>query len=144
MSSIPHSEWKWFGDPGHFICGRWCRFHLCTLIGKYLVSTVGAYVHPARSGGKEKIEAEWLKDNWPGEDIGFGRKYETMVFLAGEPCSQEGCNCGLPQISGGELDLRGANTPGEATAYHMELCAEVATEAFQARQLEPETSLSDA
>jgi len=38
---IPESKWKWFGDAGHFICSQWCQFHLCTLVGKYLISTVG-------------------------------------------------------------------------------------------------------
>ena len=32
---------KWFGSPGHFICSFDCRFHLCTQVGDYLVSTVG-------------------------------------------------------------------------------------------------------
>ncbi len=116
------SDWKFFGNAAHFICGRWCRFHLATLVGKYLVSTVGEYVHPSRSKGGEQSEAKWLKANWPGEEIGCGRKYETMVFLAGEPCSSPECKCGLPTIAGSELDFRPANDAGTATANHYELC----------------------
>lgn len=136
MSAIPQSDWQWFGDPGHFLCARWCRYHLCTLIGKYLVSSVGAYVHPCHSGGREATEAKWLADNWPGEDIGNGRKYETMVFLAGERCTAEGCDCGLPQITGSEILSAGYNTPGDANAGHLELCNRVAKEAFQSRLIE--------
>jgi hypothetical protein len=120
--NIPQSEWVWYGDPGHFICGRWCRFHLTTKVGAYLVSTVGAYVHPQRSMGSEQVEAEWLKKNWPGEDIGLDRKYETMVFHAGPECKLKDCNCGIPMISGEELDMLGYNTAGEAAKGHLALC----------------------
>jgi len=125
--SIPISEWKWFGSPAHFICAAWCRFHLCTQIGNYLISTVGEYVHPPRHGmGSELKESEWLEGNWPGEDIGAGRKYETMVFKAGEPCKRLDCNCGLPKITSDELDFLGYNQAGEATKGHYQLCLKYA------------------
>jgi hypothetical protein len=38
---------RWFGHAGHFICAEWCRFHLCTQVGPYLISTVGEYVPDA-------------------------------------------------------------------------------------------------
>jgi hypothetical protein len=56
-SDIPVHNWKWFGSAAHFICGRWCRFHLATQVGRYLISTVGEFVHP-RHGGSERAEAE--------------------------------------------------------------------------------------
>ncbi len=115
--------WQWFGKPGHFICGQWCRFHLATKVGPWLVSTVGELVHPLHSVGSENSEMEWLEKNWPGEDIGAGRKYETMVFLAGEPCTAPGCNCGLPSTEEGVDLARGYDTAGDATAGHMSLCA---------------------
>ena len=120
--AIPKEEWKWFGSPGHFICARWCRFHLCTQVGKFLISTVGEYVHPRHAMGFEKMEAEWLESNPYGEDIGCGRKYETMVFLAGQVCTRVGCGCGMPTIDGAELDTSGYNTAGDATKGHMEMC----------------------
>lgn len=113
-------EIKWFGHVGHFCCGQWCRFHLTTLVNGYLISTLGEYVHPMHSQGSERKEAEWLQDNWPGEDIGYGRKYETMVFIAGEPCSSEKCGCGLPSI-GTELECIGYNRSKEATEGHMSM-----------------------
>lgn len=121
--SIQKQDWEWFGNAGHFICGRWCRFHLATKVGPWLVSTVGEFVHPRHSGGNERAEAEWLKENWPGEDIGWDRKYETMVFRAGKPCDDPECGCGMPELADGtELDTLGANKAGKARANHMALC----------------------
>jgi hypothetical protein len=73
--------------------------------------------------GSEQGEAAWLKKNWPGEEIGVGRKYETMVFRAGKPCDAVGCGCGLPQIDGTELDFSGYTNAKDATEGHMALCA---------------------
>ena len=109
---------KHFGSAGHFICGRWCRFHLCTQAGKYLISTVGEYVHPRHSGMSEKTEQEWLAKNPYGEQIGCDRLFETMVFVAGKPCKAKDCDCGMPEISGSELECLAANTRGEATRNH--------------------------
>lgn len=134
---ITQDKWIWFGDVGHFICGQWCRFHLVTQVGKYLVSTVGAYVHPRHSGGSEVAESKWLKDNWPGEDIGCDRKYETMVFLAGEPCLSKKCDCGLPfPKTGRELDFKGYMTPGEANKGHYELCLIYASDEKQSEEID--------
>jgi hypothetical protein len=91
-------------------------------VGRYLVSTVGEYVHPRHSGAGEQAEAKWLKENWPGEDIGWGRKYETMVFRAGKKCDAKDCGCGLPSISGQELDSYGYNKRGDADRGHLKMC----------------------
>jgi len=120
---IPKKDWRWFGNAGHFIAGQWCRFHLCTQIGSHLISTVGEYVHPRHGKGTELGGAHWLKKNWPGEEIGFNRFYETMVFEVGPPCTAEGCNCGLPALaSAEELDFKGYKTAEEATAGHLAMC----------------------
>ena len=124
---IPQTEWEWFGVSGHYICSQWCRFHLCTKVGNYLVSTVGAYVHPRHGMGNEQLESAWIKKNWPGEDIGRGRKYETMVFLAGSPCVEEGCDCGMPTIGGTELAMQGYTVAKDATAGHLAMCKKYAT-----------------
>ncbi len=126
-SIVPQSEWEWFGDPGHFICGQWCRFHLCTKVGEWLVSTVGAYVHPRHGMGSETKEAEWLMDNWPGEDIGYNRKYETLVFRVTGKCTDEACKCGMPTFDGSETDGEGYGTAGEAAAGHLALCLKYAS-----------------
>ena len=123
---IPQEKWQWFGSPAHFCCASWCRFHLATKVGKYLISTVGEYVPPRNSGGGEQTEAKWLMENWPGENIGFNRKYETMVFRAGKVCRKTGCKCGLPMIGSDELTCLGANQAGQAARNHMNLCREYA------------------
>ena len=121
---VPKEEWKWFGNAAHFICARWCRFHLATQVGPWLVSTIGEYVHPRHSGGSEDAERKWLKKNWPGEELGHNRKYETMVFKAGPPCT---CGCGLPVPEDwAEQDFAGYNDAAAATEGHMRMCAEFA------------------
>lgn len=120
-NTIPADKWQWFGHAAHFICGAWCRFHMATKVGDYLVSTVGLYVHP-RHSSSEGAEAAWLKANPNGERIGCDRFYETFVFKAGAPCKVEGCNCGLPSIDGSEIDTLSANDAGTARENHMKLC----------------------
>lgn len=132
-----HDKWEWYGNPGHFICSRWCRFHLTTKVGPWLVSTVGEYVHPRHGMGSEQKEAKWLKENWPGEEIGPRRTYETVVFRAGEPCNTEGCRCGVPQIDGAECSFAGYNDAKAATAGHMRLCREYASKPEPADKEEP-------
>lgn len=136
---IPRGEWVWFGNAGHLIVGHMCRFHMCTKVGEYLVSTVGEY-WPSRQSREihaEVHDARWLSENkalmgdtfdtaymkrFGYEEIGSGRTYETMVFRAGAPCDADGCGCGLPAISGHELDADGYNYAGAATRGHYAMC----------------------
>lgn len=136
---IPKDQWEWFGNNGHLIVGHDCRFHLCTVVGKYLISTVGQYWPDriVREIHAQVHDPKWLDKNRhrKGDDfdaaytdqfgfheIGFQRKFETMVFTAGEPCQSEECNCGMPNITGEELDSNGYNTARDATKGHMEMC----------------------
>ena len=137
---IPISEWKWFGNAGHFICAHWCRFHLCTLIGEHLVSTVGQYVpdegcreiHCHVRGielvgrGDERLADYMRKVGF--QEIGCGRTYETMVFkTTGEFCVTPQCGCGLPMIDSSELDSMAYNNAGDATKGHYAMCEKVAS-----------------
>lgn len=131
---IPEKDWKWIGTAGHFICGQWCRFHLTTLIGNMLVSTIGQYVHPRHSGGHEVEEAEWLAKNPHGEEIGPGRKYETMSFKAGKPCTGKRCGCGLPTIKSSEIEYGCYNDAKAATKGHMAICKKVAQTAKKVKR----------
>lgn len=119
---IPHAEWRWFGDVGHFICGQWCRFHLCTQVGDYLVSTVGRYVHPRHSAGSEQAEREWLQKHPDGEEVGFGRFYVRLRRPSGNRRSP------VPTRppSAARIRIRAQSTaspPGRPSSRgHMEMC----------------------
>jgi hypothetical protein len=131
-------SWEWYGHAAHFICGDKCRFHLATKIGRYLVSTVGELwpEQEVRRIYAQVHDQKWLEDNQHlkgdhfdaaymfrfGFDTVGDRKYETMVFEAGKPCSTKKCGCGLPEISGLELDLAGYNSAKDARAGHMAMC----------------------
>lgn len=140
QSMIPPCDWIWYGLVGHLVVGEYCQHHLLTHIGSVLVSTVGMFIHPRHIMGRvaEGIGVEQAfyaarQSLWPGEDIGLNRKFETMVFKAGNPCNIEGCNCGQPELdmTDGELDMRGYNTLLEANTGHMEMCFEWAHRATQ-------------
>lgn len=136
---IPKDQWKWFGHPGHLIVAHDCQFHLCTQIGNYLISTVGEWMPGesvreifAKSRGvvlKGKGDARYADylTKIGFEDIGAGRKYETMVFKAGEPCQEPTCRCGKPEIDGHELDADSYNDAGSATRGHHAMCNKWAT-----------------
>lgn len=95
------SGWKWYGFPGHFVGGRNCAFHLCTVVNGYLVSTLGAY----RPDSSNK-----------NETVGLGRYYETMVFT----CPGDDEN-GDP-IMGDEVEMQGYNESLEAERGHYRVC----------------------
>lgn len=122
---IDPKDWKWYGMAGHFICGQWCRFHLCTLVGDTLVSTVGMYV-PLHKVTNEREEGKFLTENPNGEEIGYDRFYETMTFKAGKPCTTSGCGCGLPRTNGDNIDFAPYKFQADATRGHYEMCMRVA------------------
>lgn len=129
---------RYFGHAGHLIVGAWCRFHLCTQVGGYLVSTVGEYwpERPSREIHAQVHDLPWLKANkhlkgdafdaaymerFGYSEVGFARKYETMVFrLTNGECD---CGCGLPQVADwSELDFASAKTAKDAAEAHERLC----------------------
>jgi hypothetical protein len=129
---------RWFGRAAHLIVGDKCQFHMATQVGDYLVSTVGEYwpERPVREIHAKVHDPDWLRKNahmmgdnfdyaymkrFGFEEVGCDRKYETMVFKAGEPCTREDCGCGIPAIDGSELDFGAYNTAGEATEGHMKM-----------------------
>jgi hypothetical protein len=108
-------------------------------VGKYLISTVGQYWpdRVVREIHAQVHDLKWLEANkskrgddfdnayfkrFGYEEIGYEISYETMVFKAGKRCDSKECGCGLPTISGSELDFLGYNTASAATKGHMELC----------------------
>ena len=136
-------DWKWFGLAGHFIMGHACRFHLTTKVGGHLVSTIGQLwpERPVREIHAKVYDLAWFMKNrhlqgdefdsaymrrFGFETIGCNRKFETMVFKAGKPCSNKYCDCGQPDVNGSELDFSAYKTIAEATAGHLAMCEKYA------------------
>lgn len=100
------NNWRWYGNAGHLCVSNSCRFHLCTEVGKYLISTVGEYYR--EFDDKEMSTIGWDK-----------QYYETEVFEWGGRCP---CGCGLPEIIPSYLEQVRYETPKEANEGHLELC----------------------
>lgn len=146
LDAVPVEEkqtgWLWYGNAAHLIVGRWCRFHLATVVGggKWLVSMVGEYWpdRPVREIHADLKDPAWLKKNigLQGEmfdseyfdrfgyhEIGWDRTYETMVFavIEGKFCE---CGCGIPIFALSELDFSGYKDARAAGEGHLRLCLE--------------------
>ncbi len=127
------SQWVWMPHPAHFICAFDCRFHLATMVGSHIVSTVGE-LWPCDGTRKIIAETRGITINGIGDEakydymekigfdtIGCDRKYETMVFKA-ESVPDRGC-CPWKVANYTELEINGYNSPKEAFEGHMDLCA---------------------
>lgn len=129
-------KWKWFPHAGHLIICNDCRFHLNTYVGKYIVSTVGEYWpdRVVREIHAKVYNPNWLEENkhkkgdefnhvymkeFGYEDIGAGRKYETMVFKAIK--SKDKC-CPYTAANWTEIDMNGYNTNEDAYKGHLKMC----------------------
>ena len=132
---MKQGKWIWMPHPGHFILGDKCRFHLNTYVGKYIVSTVGELWN--ERGVREILasvdDPKWLAENkhflgdnfdavyfkkFGYEEIGYQRKYETMVFKA----KKSSYKCCPYRMISGELDFAGYNSDGDAYNGHLTLC----------------------
>lgn len=107
-----------------------------TYIGKYIVSTVGEWnldrvgkeIHAKIYDNKwflenkdklgDDFENAYMKRFGFGE-IGFGRKYETMVFKA-KKSKNKCCLYEASDYSG--LDMRSYNKPEDAYKGHLAMC----------------------
>lgn len=116
---VPVAQWQWFGNVAHFCCGRWCRFHLTTRVGKWLVSTVGEMVHPRDAGLTSASENEFLQREPLGRTVAGESHFETLVFLITDVCD---CGCRLPHQNGNSVDSDRYDTRADATKGHMAMC----------------------
>lgn len=104
-------DWKWRGLPGHFCSADKCKFRLCTDIGKYRISTVGA-----------------MYINGILKDIGLENHYETMVFKL----NKEGQIEEYIEIDGDKLYLGGKRKQSDeswdkkAEQMHITFCLKYA------------------
>ena len=125
----------WMGHAGHFICSSHCQFHLNTYVNGYIISTVGELWNERaiREIHAKIHDPKWLLDNgnkkgddfdsaymkrFGFEDIGFKRKYETMVFKAKK--SKHKC-CPYEMCSGDNVDFDSYNTADEAQVGHYKM-----------------------
>lgn len=134
--AVPRAEWEWYGSPGHLIVAEDCRFHLATVIGPWLVSTVGEWLPDSSAwhiyADSRNVTLEGRGDARRADfkrkvgyiEIGAGRLYETMVFPIGdERCAAPDCDCGMPVVQEwGELDSDGYNLRGDAQRGHLAMC----------------------
>lgn len=120
----------WMPHSGHLIVGNDCRFHMNTYCNGYIISTVGEYfpdsgiremfaeMRGVKLEGKgDARDADYLK-KLGFEDLGCGRKYETMVFRgikSKDPC------CPYKMASGADLDFAGYNSPEDAFKGHYKM-----------------------
>jgi hypothetical protein len=109
---IPRSKWKYKGLPGHFCAVGRCRFRLCTDIGEYRISTVGAMYD--NDSSKEMSE------------IGLDRHYETYVFKL----DNTGNILDFSEIDGDGIKKKKKDDPYEcdkkAEIMHNEFCLKYA------------------
>jgi hypothetical protein len=92
---IPREKWKYRGMPGHFCGSRRCRFHLCTAIGNYLISSVGAY---------------YADESGPMQMIRCDRHYETLVFKL----NSDGAIEDYSEVDGDSVELKPGMDPHKA------------------------------
>lgn len=133
---MKEENWIWMPHPGHLCVSQDCRFFLNTYVGGYIVSTVGEYLpdnavlkiyaqsrkYPLTLASKgDAVVSNFLKENGGFEDIGYGRKYETMVFNAVREKDPRGVCCPWRQ-TGSDLAIEGYNDAIEAAAGHMKFC----------------------
>lgn len=129
-------NWVWMPHAGHFILGDKCKFHLNTYVGSFVVSTVGELWN---DGDVRKIHAKIFNPKWyvenkhllgdsfdnaymkefGYEDVGYRRKYETMVFRA-KKCNSKCCPYTI--IVKENVDSQSYNKDEDAYVGHMQLC----------------------
>lgn len=136
---MKRENWIWMPHAAHFCMGHYCRFHLATYVGGYIVSTVGEYWPDASIRRIHAMchDKDWFEEHedlkgddfdhaymkkFGFEDIGVMYKFETMVFKAKKQTEKDHLCC--PWI----IDVRqskeqdGYKTKVEATKGHMALC----------------------
>lgn len=140
----PKDKWVWMPHPAHFICSKDCQFFMATKVGKYIVSTVGQYWpdrqvreihasihdpkwHTANKDRKgDDYDHAYMK-RFGFKDIGYNRKFETMVFKARKMPKDEGCPaCSHAIVVSEVFDEEYYNEPEDAYKGHMKLCRKYA------------------
>ena len=102
-------NYRWRGLSGHFIGAHKCIFRLCTDVGDYRISTIGAY----------------YIDNKMNE-IGLGRHYETFVFEIKDNLNDRDELIILLEIDSEGINVNDFKSPFEADEaaekMHIDMC----------------------
>lgn len=138
-------DWAWMPCAGHFILGKYCRYHLCTYVNGYIISTIGQLWPDdnirriyAESHNKlnpnNQIDLSLKGDDFDREyfkkkgfhGLGFPEEesvYETMVFKGKK--RDEGSQCCPYMVSDwGDLDCNRYSDAAEAYQGHLRFCQE--------------------
>ena len=129
---MTRESWVWMPHPAHFICASYWKFFLATYVGGYIVTTVGEMLPDApvreiiaesrgvalKGQGDARLADYMKKIGY--EDLGYERKYETMVFKAMVRVDPNQC-CPFV-IDGEEVDFSGYNDAVSAKNGHYLLC----------------------
>ena len=105
MPIIP-DQWRWFGWPGHFCAASACHWHMTTVVGKVLVSSVGDYRPDGRKTKKSKM-------GWDEDHL-----YETIVTDEWQLCEFGCCAC----CTGSEIETHRYATQADAHYGHLAAC----------------------
>lgn len=142
------ADWIWMPHAGHLIVREWCQFHLCTYVNGYIVSTVGEYwpdrdVRRVLHSEDKKLLSlcgdqfdAYYRRAYGFEEIGDGRRYETMVFIA-EKREKDDYQC-CPYYIGEYVQnaFEAYDTAQKATQGHMKFCFEFDEKTFPQPKLE--------
>lgn len=138
---MARQDWVWMPCAGHFICARYCRYHLNTYVNGYIVSTIGEYcpdrdirrmnveVHNS-SHPEDQFDLSLMGDVFDYEyqkKFGFesfdafgDSFYETLVFKA-QKIQEESC-CPYQVTDWSELDGLRYEKGHEAYNGHLQFC----------------------
>lgn len=140
---VTKDKWVWLPHPAHYICSDKCEFVMATKVGRYIISTVGQYwperavreIHARIHDPKWHAENNNLKGDrydyeykkrFGYEEIGYQRKFETMVFPS-KKMPEGGCEaCPYTIKSGRNIDEEHYNEAKDAYKGHMKMCVKYA------------------
>lgn len=138
MSKKEH--WIWMPHAAHFILGDKCQFVMATYVGGgYIVSTVGelwnersvreihARIHdPEWHAANNHLKGDpydhAYRKHFGFEDLGWNRKYETMVFKAVKADIKKCPACPYIIKNGSNIDSDGYTNAGDAYRGHLKMC----------------------
>lgn len=109
---ISKSDWVWLPHAAHFCGANECNFKMATIVGDFIVSTIGEYypLHMILSGINKM------------QEIGANRLYETMVFIKKIMPKGAHCDCCKFTIHPSEVDFIDYSNGSDAMNGHMNSC----------------------